>query len=76
MADLLIRGLDDDLVKVLKDRAERNGRSLNTEIKDRLRGSIRYTPEEFLVVAKRLRDETGPMPGDSTDLIRELRDSR
>jgi plasmid stability protein len=76
MADLLIRGLDDDVVRMLKGRAESKGRSLNAEVKAMISRDLRYTPAEFSEIARRLRAETGPVPGDSTDIVRHDRDSR
>lgn len=76
MADLLIRGLDDIVIKKLKTRAESHTRSLNAEVKAMILEQVRYSPAEFAEIARRSRERTGPLPGDSTDLIRKARDAR
>ena len=76
MADLLIRGLDDVVIKKLKERAARHMTSLNGEVKEIITREIRYSPGEFARIARQSREETGPIEGDSTDLVREDRDGR
>ena len=76
MADLLIRGLDDLMIEKLKERAARHMTSLNSEVKSIITREVRYSPGEFAEIARKSREETGPIEGDSTDLIREDRDSR
>ncbi len=77
MANLLIRDLDDDLLKQLKAAAKAHGRSLQAEIHDVLqRAGTRSLAETRRLSArwiKRLGDRTLL---DSTTLIREDRDTR
>jgi plasmid stability protein len=76
VADLLIRGLDDLMIKKLKERAARHMTSLNSEVKDIITREVRYSPAEFAEIARRSRERTGFIAGDSTDLVREDRDNR
>jgi plasmid stability protein len=77
VANLLIRDLDDDVVKQLKAAAKAHGRSLQAEIHDALqRAGTRSLAETRRLSRrwmKRLRDTT---LSDSTALIREDRDRR
>lgn len=75
MPDFLIRGLDETTMKALKARAEKNGRSLQAEIKDTLKRSVKMTREESLEASRRLLSEfDGKVWPDSTPWIREDRD--
>ena len=75
MPDILIRGVDPIVVKRLKELAARKGTSLQHEAKTALESTIKYTTEEFLEVARQLREETkDTWHLDSTQLIRETRD--
>ena len=77
MAQVIVRNLDDAIVKALKARAALHGRPLEQELRDILAEASRLTPEERLRIADRIRAMTpGPMAADSTDLIREERDRR
>ena len=77
MADLLIRDLDEDVVKPLKAAAKAHGRSLQAEIHDALQRagtrSLAETRRLSRSWLKRLRDRA---LFDSTALIREDRDRR
>lgn len=78
MPDILVRGLDRQTVKRLKERARTSGRSLQQEVKDILeRAATSLTMEE----ARRLsgtwhRRLAGRSFSDSAELIRADRDSR
>lgn len=76
MTDFLIRDLDQHVLEQLKERAERNGRSLQAEIKLTLKRSVRLNKEESLALMDRLRESLPPSTSDSTAIIREFRDSR
>ena len=76
MANILIRDLDDEVVRRLKESAKENGRSLQAEIHQALETAsvlsmarTRRLSEKWL---KRLRKY--PQTSDSTDLIREDRE--
>ncbi len=75
MGDILIRGLDKNTVKRLKDRAKRHGRSVQGEAKRILERAASLGPDE---VAERLKAWKsrlrGKRFGDSAALIREDRE--
>ena len=77
MANVLVRDLDDDVLKQLKAAAKAHGRSLQAEIHDVLqRASTRNLAETRRLSAhwlKRLRQSS---QSDSAIMIREDRDRR
>lgn len=77
MANVLLRHLDDDLLKQLKAAAKAHGRSLQAEIHEVLRHaatrSLAETRRLSALWLKRLRTSSH---SDSTALIREDRDAR
>jgi len=76
--DLLIRDVPPRLMDRLKAQAARNGRSMQKEALIVLEQGTRLTMTEWLEQADRLREESKAwgITDDSTDLIREDRDSR
>lgn len=77
MAQLIVRGLDDDIVRSLKIRAARRGRSAEAEHRAILESVLRPSEEDFARLAAELRARTrGRVHVDSGDLVREMRDER
>lgn len=77
MANLLLRDLDEDIVKQLKAAAKAHGRSLQAEIHDVLRNaSVRSLAETRRLSTAWLKRLGGPRYSDSTASIREDRDGR
>ena len=80
MPNILVRNLSEDTVAALKRRAAGHGRSLQQEIRlfvERL--AQEPQEEDFLEAMRRIRDRlaaSGHVFANSTDLIREDRDSR
>jgi plasmid stability protein len=78
MGQLTVRKVDDEIIRRLKIRAAEHGRSAEAEHREILTQVL--LPEaraaDFWALAQKLREETGPMPGDSADIIREMRDTR
>jgi antitoxin FitA len=74
MGQLLVRGLDDRVISSLKERAARNGRSVEAEHRAILEDVLGLHTETFAERAARLRAEIPPSTLNSTDLIREDRD--
>ncbi len=74
MGQLIVRGLADDLIHALKQRAGRVGRSAEAEHRVILEQALRPETENFNEAAARLRARTPPQSTDSTDLIRRDRD--
>jgi antitoxin FitA len=74
MGQLLVRGLDDRLIRCLKERAARHGRSVEAEHRAILAAALGSPAETFAERAARLRARLPPSLLNSTDLIREDRD--
>lgn len=77
MPNVLIRDLDDDVLKQLKAAAKANHRSLQAEIHEALRrANARNLAETRRLSARWLKRLSRSDQSDSADLIREDRDSR
>ena len=77
MPQVLVRDLDGAVVERLKERARRNGRSLQKETKAILEAAsaLPYTMEEARLAAERIRARFGDRTfSDSAELIREDRE--
>lgn len=75
MAQILVRGLSDRVVARLKAAAKSKGRSLQSEVRDLLERAAATDRAEAARVAARIRASLrGKTGGDSTRVIRELRD--
>ena len=74
MAQILVRGLEQDVVDRLKDRASSHGRSLESEARLILESAACFTAVEARrVVNDWQRRLAGGNFGDSADLVREDR---
>lgn len=73
MADILIRGLDDEVVKRLKERARIAGRSLESEAKLILEHAANHSVEESLRIADEWRRRVSKPTTDCVELLREDR---
>lgn len=77
MANVLVRDLDDDVLKQLKAAAKIHGRSLQAEIHDVLkRAGTRNLAETRRMSATWLKRLRNSSPSDSAAMIREDRDRR
>ncbi len=77
MGQLTVRKLDDEIIRRLKLRAARHGRSAEAELRAILEAALKSEEEEdFWTAADRLRAETPQPQSDSGDLVREMRDER
>jgi plasmid stability protein len=77
MANVLVRDLDDEIVKQLKAAAKSHGRSLQAEIHAVLRhASVRSLAETRRLSSRWLRRLRTSSHTDSAALIREDRDTR
>ncbi|PZQ14213.1 MAG: plasmid stabilization protein [Ancylobacter novellus] len=63
MASVTIRKLDDDVKAKLKQRAARNGRSLETELREALVALADAEPKDHRNMAERIRDRIEPLGG-------------
>jgi plasmid stability protein len=77
MAQVIVRKLDEQVVSSLKLRAELHGHSLEQELREILKRAAGLTTEEKLALVDRVAaKQKRPLEDDSTDLLREDRDSR
>lgn len=75
MARILLRKLPDSLVQRLKARAERNGRSLDAEVREILQTAATKRRAEFLQAAAAMRARlAGRHHTGTLELLREDRD--
>ncbi len=76
MVDILVRNVDEDTARRLKDKAAAKGKSLSETARELLTASVKPDKAELWAKADAIRKKIGKVPGDSTKLIREDRDSR
>ena len=77
MSSILVRDLSPETVSNLKERAKRNHRSLQAELREILEreaSTRRLTNLEALRIFEEIAERAGPQTSDSVDLIREDRD--
>ena len=76
MTDFLLRNIDPHVLDELKKRADEQGRSLQAEIHDTLKRSVRLNKAESIALIERLHAQGPRVTSDSTADIRADRDSR
>ena len=76
MADILIRNIDDDTARRLKEKAKADGASVNETARQLITQGLKPSKEEAWAAADALRQKIGKVTGDSTDIIREWRDNK
>jgi plasmid stability protein len=74
--DILVRNLDEDIARRLKEKAAAKGTSLNETAREALTAYVKPSKAEAWAAADRIRAKIGKVSGDSTADIREDRDSR
>jgi plasmid stability protein len=76
MGQLLVRDLDDEVIRRLKRRAAANGRSTEAEHRAILEQAVRGDSRSLAAAALRFRQEINESGPDSTAMIREQREQR
>ena len=77
MSQVLVRKLDRAVIDALKARANRNGRSLEQELREVLTAAAKPSAAEKIALAERVSAMTRPVPHAlAEDIIREDRDRR
>jgi antitoxin FitA len=75
MAQVIVRNLEDETVRRLKERARRKGHSLEQELREILAAAARQEKAEFKATAASIRARyEGTPQTDSALLLREDRD--
>ncbi|MGO9547596.1 MAG: FitA-like ribbon-helix-helix domain-containing protein [Rhodomicrobium sp.] len=76
MGQILVRNLEDSVIERLKARALKSDKSLEQSVRDILIEAVKPSKEEIWAEIDRLRESTGRVTLDATDIIRQDRDSR
>ena len=78
MGQIIVRKLDDAIIKQLKQRAKKQGISLEETVRRALADAVKPTKKELLEDLKRIRAMSPPItePPFGWQLIREDRDRR
>jgi plasmid stability protein len=76
MADILVRNVDAETARRLKEKAKATGASLNETARAALTAYVKPSKEEAWAKVDAIRKKIGKVSGDSTKDIREDRDSR
>jgi plasmid stability protein len=72
MAQILVRNIPDETLNVYRERAKRNGISLEQEIRNLLEQNRPFTPEERVAFSRHMRSQTKKnSPPLTLDEIRE-----
>ena len=76
MVDILVRNVDEDIARRLKEKAAARGTSVNETARDALASFVKPSRHELIERARQLRAMSPTSDVDSTALIREDRDRR
>jgi antitoxin FitA len=76
MVDILVRNVDEETARRLKDKAKAQGTSLSETAREVLKAAVKPSKEEAWAAADAIRKKIGKVSGDSTQLIREDRDNK
>ena len=75
MVDILVRNLDEDTARRLKEKAKAKGASLSEAAREALAAYVKPTREEAWAATDRIRAKIGKVSGDVTADIRADRDN-
>lgn len=77
MAELVLTGVGDDVVKALKTRAALRGQSLEDVVRDIVAEAAPLSADERIAVAERIAGwQLKPIETSSADVVRHIRDER
>jgi plasmid stability protein len=76
MTDILVRNVDKEVARRLKEKAKAKGASLSETAREALAAYVKPSKEEAWAAADALRKKIGKVSGDSTEIIREWRDNK
>jgi plasmid stability protein len=76
MVDILVRNVDEETARRLKDKAKVQGTSLSETAREALKAAVKPSKKEAWAAADAIRKKIGKVSGDSTQLIREDRDNK
>ena len=76
MVDILVRNVDEDTARRLKEKAAARGQSISETAREMLAAGVKPSRQELIAEAQRIRAMSPYSDVDSTVLIREDRDTR
>ncbi len=76
MVDILVRNVDEETARRLKEKAKAKGASLNETAREALAAYVNIDKSELWAKADAIRKKIGKVSGDSTQIIREWRDNK
>jgi len=76
MVDILVRNVDKETARRLKERAAAKGSSVNEMAREALNAYVKSDKAELWAEADRIRAKIGKVSGSSTADIREWRDNK
>ena len=76
MVDILIRNVDDETARRLKEKAKAKGTSVNETAREALTTYVKPDKAEAWAKVDAIRKKIGKVSGDSTQIIREWRDNK
>lgn len=76
VVNILVRNVDAETLRRLKDKAAARGASLSETAREALAAYVKPDKAELWAEADRIRAKIGKVSGDSTKIIRQDRDSR
>jgi plasmid stability protein len=74
MADILVRNVDEETARRLKEKAKAKGVSVSDTVREAIAAYVKPSKEEAWAAADAFRQKIGRISGDSTADIREDRD--
>ena len=75
MVDILVRNVDDETARRLKEKAKAKGASVSATAREMLKHAVKPSREELVKELDRIRSMSPHSDVDSTDLIRQDRDN-
>jgi plasmid stability protein len=75
MVDILVRNVDDDTARRLKEKAKAKGASVSDTAREMIKAGLKPSKEEAWAALAAFRKKIGPIKGDSVADIREDRDN-
>jgi len=75
MVDILVRDVDEETARRLKEKAKAKGASVSDTAREMIKAGVKPSKEEAWAEIDRIRARIGKVSGDSTKDIREDRDN-
>lgn len=76
MVDILVRNVDEDTARRLKEKAKEKGTSVSDTAREMIKAGVKPDKTAVWAEADRIRAKIGKVSGDSTADIREWRDNK